>query len=101
MLLSCLKNKFNFFYKSEENSALSVDLILEKTEEGVDLRKYYEKQKKFLPEHRKLLIKLVVDHLATFKKRVSNNKIGDLAWQISVVFPTEQKVSLYNSITIS
>lgn len=65
---------------------------MERTEEGIDLTNYYEKKKKLMPEHRKLLVKLVVDYLVTLKKRVGNPKIGDIAWQISVVFPTEAKV---------
>ncbi len=66
--------------------------ILSKSEEGTGLVKYYENKKKLLPEQRKLLVKLIVDHLViASKKRVPNSHIGDISRQIAIVFSTENK----------
>lgn len=73
---------------------MNVNLIMERTEEGIDIIQFYKNRKKLMPEQRKLLVKLIVDYLMTFKSKQSNKKIGELSKQIAMIFPTEEKVNL-------
>lgn len=74
--------------------------ILSGTEEGIDLTAYYETRKKFMREQRKLLVKLIVNYLVSLKKRASKTQINDISRQISVIFPTEDKVC-QNILTVA
>lgn len=82
--------RFSYF---TNRIVLSVDAILRSTEAGLDLKKYYEKRNKFLPEQRKLLIKIIVDHLIDLKTKISGKQIGELADEIPILFPREGKVN--------
>lgn len=103
---SCVESRQNdkgiaFFFTEKKsmvktaiifNSEFNLNEVLKKNDDGIELINYYAQRKKFMPKHRKILVKLIVDHLVSLKYKTGCKKIGDISNQISLVFLNEDKV---------
>lgn len=73
-------------------TAFNLNTVLKKTQAGVQLIEYYEREKELNRDDMKELVRLIVDRLMCYKSKLGLVALKEVANQISLIFTNEDKV---------
>lgn len=76
----------------EDNQTFELLKVLEESEDGRNVMKFYKARRMILPKHQKQLVKLIIDKVFLIKKKLSVEERFAIARDISLVFLTEPSV---------